>query len=74
MAYGPRYVEMYRQRARMVMRILLEFGFVLPKITTQVVSHRDYSRRFAFTATLLVGSAKNRTAQAPSNLACAHPG
>ena len=49
-------------------------GFVLPKITTQVVSHRDYSRRFAFTATLLVGSAKNRTAQAPSNLACAHPG
>jgi hypothetical protein len=35
---------------------------------------RDYSRRFAFTATLLVGSAKNRTAQAPSNLACAHPG
>jgi Sulfite exporter TauE/SafE len=35
---------------------------------------RDYSRRFAFTATLLVGSAKNRTAKAPSNLACAHPG
>jgi hypothetical protein len=34
----------------------------------------DYSRRFAFTATLLVGSAKNRTAQAPSNPACAHPG
>src|ERR1700747_688870 len=41
-------------------------GFVLPKITTQVVSHRDYSRRFAFTATLLVGSAKNRTTQASS--------
>jgi hypothetical protein len=35
---------------------------------------RDYSRRFAFTATFLVDSAKNRTAQAPSNLACAHPG
>jgi hypothetical protein len=49
-------------------------GFVLPKIMTQVVPDRDYSRRFAFIATFLVGSAKNRTAQVPSNLACAHPG
>jgi hypothetical protein len=41
-------VSLRDERADTPISLALEFGFVLAKITTQIVSHRDYSRRFAF--------------------------